>query len=643
MSLLRPLLLGLFLIPINVFWVTLVEVRWGSMDGSSLPLFIEPIFILTVLVMLNILGRKLAPKRFPSLRQPELLLIYVMLVTSCTLAGHDTMQNLFGSITHPYWHASSSNHWQALFFQYLPKWLVITDHNALEKFYFGNVDIYSVDGRHYLISWIVPLIAWGLFFLVLMGMYLCVTILVRKAWIEDEKLTFPLIQIPLLITAENAESSFFKNRLMWGGFGIGFGVELLNGVHTIIPSIPELPVKLYDISPYFVGAPWNSIGTTYSSFYPFAVGIAYFMPTDLSFSCWFFFLMTRVFKIAGAAVGIQPVPGAVSQFPYFGEQTAGSWIGLAVVLLYTGRHYFLGTLRSAIHVDKAADREEALRYRGAYICLIVGACLLSYFSLLIGMTWWVGVLFFGIVFLIGFTITRVRAELGTPHEMFYFNPGQFLVSIFGTHVLGPQNLTLLSVLYWFNRGYRNHPMPNYLEAFKLFEDKPSVRPRGLIGVIVTAMLVSILSAYWANLTITYSAGGEAKAWLGYKSWVGWETYNRLSGWLTQPQAPASTGFRYIIGAFLLTLALSMCRRLFVWWLFHPAGYALAVSYAMTYFWMPIMIAWLLKVVIIRYGGIKGYRAGIPFFIGLTLGDYMMGSLWTIIGSLFGIPTYTTYI
>jgi hypothetical protein len=469
------------------------------------------------------------------------------------------------------------------------------------------------------------------------------TIILRKAWIEDEKLAFPLVQIPVTITADNAGDSFFKNRLMWMGFAVGFAIELLNGIHTIVPSVPELPVKLYDVSPYFVGQPWNSIGTTYTSFYPFAVGIAYFMPTDLAFSCWFFFLMTRVFKIAGAAIGIQPEPNAPSQFPYFGEQTAGAWIGLAVVLLYAGRHYWVRTLRAAWNVNASDDRDEAVRYRGAYIGLLIGAILLTIFTSLIGMTWWVGLLFFGIVFLIGFTITRVRAELGTPHEMFYFNPGQFLVTIFGTHALGPQNLTLLSVLYWFNRGYRNHPMPNYLESFKMFQDKPAVRPGGLIGVFVTAMVVSLLSVYWAHLGITYSAGAEAKAYAGYKWWVGWETYNRLAAWLTQPQAPASAGFKYILGGFIFTLLLSVCRRMLPWWPFHPAGYALAVSFAMTYFWMPIMIAWLIKVSLIRYGGINAYRAGIPFFIGLTLGDYMMGSLWTIIGCTLGIPTYTTYI
>lgn len=648
-SLLRAVTLGVLLIPVSVIWLTTTEVRWGGTDGSCLPLFIEPIFMLTVLAALNALARRVLPRRINCLRQEELLIVYSMLVVSCTFAGHDSLQNLFGTITHPYWHATASNGWQALFFQYLPKWMVITDHAALESWYYGNVDIWAPDGRHYLVSWIVPLIAWGLFFLTLVGMYLCMTVIIRKAWIEDEKLAFPLVQIPLAMTADGAETSFFKNKLMWMGFAIGASIELLNGIHTIVPSVPELHVKLYDLTglpslaDFFNTPPWSSMDSTFSSFYPFAIGIAYFMPTDLAFSCWFFFLMTRVFEVSGAAMGIQPEAGAPTNFPYFGEQTAGAWIGLAVILLYSGRHYLGGTLRSAWNVDKSDDRAEAVRYRYAYIGMAIGVALLSIFSRLIGLSWWVGLLFFGIVFLIGFTLTRVRAEFGTPHEINYFNPGQFLVSIFGTHALGPQNLTLISMLYWFNRGYRNHPMPNYLETFKMFNDKPEVRHRVLIGVFVTAMIVSLLSVYWANLTVTYAAGAEAKAFGGYKWWVGAETYNRLASWLTQPQPPASTGFKYIVGGFIFTLLLSMCRRMLPWWPFHPAGYALAVSFAMQYFWMPIMIAWLIKVCLIRYGGIRAYRAGIPFFIGLTVGDYFVGSLWAIIGCTLGIPTYKTYI
>jgi hypothetical protein len=33
------------------------------------------------------------------------------------------------------------------------------------------------------------------------------------------------------------------------------------------------------------------------------------------------------------------------------------------------------------------------------------------------------------------------------------------------------------------------------------------------------------------------------------------------------------------------------------------------------------------------------RAALPFFIGLILGDYVVGSLWALYGCATGVPTY----
>ena len=78
---------------VNIWWVTIVEVRWYTLDGTCLPLFITPIFFLFVLA----LGNRLVGHwwRRSALRQGELLVIYIGLSLSCVFAGHDMLQNLF--------------------------------------------------------------------------------------------------------------------------------------------------------------------------------------------------------------------------------------------------------------------------------------------------------------------------------------------------------------------------------------------------------------------------------------------------------------------------------------------------------------------------------------------------------------------
>jgi len=669
-SLWRPMALGALLIPLNVWWTTCVEVRWYSLDGTSLPLFITPVFILFLLTLSNLFVRRLTRSASPigttpmkdvadrrsakrpagaknaaarllsPLQQHELLLVYMMLVVSCAMAGQDTFQNLFGFIGHAYWFGNPSNNWQKLFFQYLPSWLVVTDKDALAGYYQGNVSIYGSTGGHYLVSWIVPLAVWGLFFLTLVGMYLCIVVLIRRQWIESEKLTFPIVQLPIAMTADDAGTVFFKNPRMWLGFGLAASIAFFNGLHMLYPSVPQFNVKLYDLQGMVVTEPWKSIGSTQISFYPFAIGLAYFMPVNLSFSCWFFFLFSRVLKIAGSAYGLNDPSGA--GYPGLGQQATGAWVGIGIMLLYSARGYLAEVWRSAWSPKSAVDPKEARQYRGALIGLAAGVVALGVFSRLAGLSPVAALIFFGMVFLLAFVITRVRAEFGAPHEIVWVSAMDVPVSILGTHQLGPQNCTILAIMHWFNRGYRNHPMPNMLEGFKMMEGRREVTFGRIIGVYALALTISLLATYWANLHITYAAGAASKA-TGFKSWAGGETFGVLQSWLTAGVRPASTRLHFMLFGLVFAVFLSMMRSRFYWWPLHPAGYALAFSYAMDYFWMPMFIAWLCKSLILRWGGSRVYQAACPFFLGLILGDYTMGAIWAIIGPLTGVETYRIYL
>ena len=182
----RSLILGILFIPLNVYWMTLVEVKYYSLDGSCLPLFIQPVFILFVCVVFNCVLKRFAPRAM--LQQGELLGIYIMVAISCTFAGHDTMQNMFGSIAHPFRFATDENEWQTLFFRYLPSWLTVSDAQSLRGFYEGEASFYT---RHNFLTWVKPVAFWGLFFLIMMFMMLCINTLVRKRWTEHEKLAYP--------------------------------------------------------------------------------------------------------------------------------------------------------------------------------------------------------------------------------------------------------------------------------------------------------------------------------------------------------------------------------------------------------------------------------------------------------------------
>jgi hypothetical protein len=452
-----------------------------------------------------------------------------------------------------------------------------------------------------------------------------------------------MVQLPMAMTEERpGGGSLFHNKALWIGFALAAGIDLLNGLHYLFPSWPYLEiVKQYNIGQYLNGRPWDAARGLNMSLYPFAIGLAFFVPLDLSFSCWFFFVARAGFQVFGAATGMDG-PGSQG-FPYFEQQAGGAWLALGLTVAWALRRQFQEAWRIAFGgLRGSADPLQARQYRGAFIGLALGALILAGFSWRIGLTFWVAVLFFALYFLLALTLTRVRAELGTPHEIYFVNPRIILVTLFGSQAIGAQSLTALSVLYWFNRGYRCHPMPNQLEAMQMGQ-AARIKPSTLLWVVILALVWGTLASYWANLHVTFTEGATAKASPGFKRWVGAESFDRLQGWLQTPQRPLPIQLLYMGGGAIMVLFLRVMRGNFLWWPFHPAGYALAVSYALDYFWFCFFVAWAAKLLIVRFGGMKAHNAAIPFFLGLVLGDYVVGSLWALYGPINGLQTYKIYI
>ena len=217
-----------------------------------------------------------------------------------------------------------------------------------------------------------------------------------------------------------------------------------------------------------------------------------------------------------------------------------------------------------------------------------------------------------------------------------------MVAIFGTQALGTQNLTLLSFMFWFNRGYRSHPMPHQLEAFKIGQDT-RMEARRLLVAILLATAVGAVASLWALLDVYYRNGEATAHIMSYSTGIGREAFGRLQDWTDNPRPVDLTALTYCGVGAGVTLLLAAAKANFFWWPFHPIGYALANSYALEYFWTALFVGWLIKYLIVRYGGGKLYRAAIPFFLGVILGDYVVAAFWSLLGWILGVSTYRTFI
>jgi hypothetical protein len=87
--------------------------------------------------------------------------------------------------------------------------------------------------------------------------------------------------------------------------------------------------------------------------------------------------------------------------------------------------------------------------------------------------------------------------------------------------------------------------------------------------------------------------------------------------------------------------LIFCYYKFTWWPLHPLGYLVAYSAGMKILWFPFFLGWLCNHMVLHYGGTSLFNKVRFLFIGLILGDFLMGGIFAVIG-LFNDQSYNVF-
>ena len=423
---------------------------------------------------------------------------------------------------------------------------------------------------------------------------------------------------------------FFTNRLMWIAFGLVAAFDIVNGLHHVFPAIPSVYEKAYRFR--FTEKPFSAMGWLRLGIYPFVLGIGFLIPLDLLFSSWFFFWVWKGQQIMGSVVGLEG-----TGYPYVNYQGFGAYMGIFLIAVWRSRKHLQNILGA--RVRSTSTRDEPMSPLILVLALVSGVAFLTVFCLRAGMSLWAILVFFGLYFAFSTAVSRMRAELGSPmHDLHYTGPERVMVAALGTRKLGPNNLSMFSFFWFFTRTFDSHPMPHQLEGFKLASTS-GIRSRFMLIAILAALFVGILSQFWALISVPYRLGAVhemSRVPIIYGS----EPWTQLQKWLTNPLAPDYWALGFTGIGLLFALFLMLMRMKFFWFPFHPAAYATVCgSWAVNYIWFSLGIVWVLKLVLLKYGGRNAHRKAMPFFLGLILGQFTVGSLWTILGMMFNIPTY----
>ena len=600
---------------------------WGTWleggNGAAESLNSFAVGALTLFAGLNLLIRRRKPAW--AFSSGELITIYLIIATCMGIAGGIWQWggSLAASIAYPIWEAGPGNRWAEILWPYLPPGMVVTDREALTGFAFGGSTAYRWE---VLRAWGGPALWWTAWVTATLWVTLCLSVIVRRRWSEEEKLPFPMTVLPLHLA--DSEAGLFRNRLWWVGVGISGAIGLLGILNRFLPAVPIVPTGLDIETVLSNNPPWDAIRGTALYWSPWEIGLCYLMPLDLALSLIAFNVFWKAEYILSRWQGLLTNPWG--GFPYGDQQNIGAYIALMASVVWLDRRYLGQVLRRALGMQSPLDdSQDGLSYRTAVLGLLGGLGFLWWFYYRAGMTAPIIASFIVLYFTMVMAMARMRAQIGPPAHWMYGTMPEFVFTQFpGTAAIGPRGLGMIAMLRPFMYEQDANAVPIQIEGLRIAE-RGAVRARHFAWAIILAIPLIMLSYFWASVHIGYRFGMGAKI-PPDMLFVCRQASDKLDGWLRSPGVPNWSGTASIgIGA-VIAVALMNLKLRFPMFPLHPMAFPLAFSWSIDAILPAIVITWTVKAALLRYGGLRAHQRALPFFLGLIVGNATTELLWTTI-------------
>ena len=587
------------------------------------------LFLLTGLV--NPLFKRIHPR--VGLNRRELLLIYIMMVMASPIptlfAGR-----IIGTILAPFYYATPENDWRELIHPYLPSWLYPRNLRIANFYYEGVEQGHAIPWE----DWLPTFLAWSPFIWAMFLVMIAAMVLLRKQWVRNERLIYPLTVVPLAMTeqgeGDQRVSPFYKNPVMWAGFAIPALWGTLHGLYNYFPEV--VPIAR-DVDMIHLIVPIFRNTTELQFKFRFNIlGFFYFLKTEIAFSLWFFNLLSNALRGTMGVLGITTSenlgPGHAIVNPILIHQSMGSMLVLFLGGLWAARRHLKDVLRKAFLRDPGVDdSEEILSYRTAVIILIAGSLVMMGWLWLAGMPVWLGLalLFVAAALLVGFS--RIVAESGLSDGAPPAVPAGILMSAIGSSVVGAKGLVALASLSFLTAGVRSFVMTSCANSLKMGEELKGNR-RPLFWAMILALIVGLAASIWMVMFLSHRYGA-----LNLKIVGGWQgDYAYIGNLIRSPTGPHLWGWINTgIGAAIMAL-LMMARWRYIWWPLHPLGYPVSPIVIMDHLWFNMFLAWFIKIIVLKYGGVALYKKTRPFFIGMIAGHIVPGGFFLIVDHFTGM-------
>lgn len=633
----RAIALGIALVIGLTFLLPYVNLSLDKYDWAFRPLALGPLFILCILIwpVNSVLHRLHKDWAFTG---PELLLVYAMMAISAAISGEGLFVYAIVNAVQPVFFASPGNRWAEVVLPHVPTWLLVTDPLAASWFYEGAPAGASLPWR----PWLSPVSAWALFAFSLYVVMFCLACLVRKDWIESQRLAFPLAAVPLEVAEDpipTGRSKVFRNPMLWAGFSLPAVQSLLQMANAFSPAVPYSSLY-WPLRPLSGNAlPWSAVSdtTVYIGFE--TIGILALIPAEVSLSLWGFFFLNRLQILAFAALGFGDESLSANVFSpraFLRYQGAGACLMLAALTLWYSRGAIASAFRSLVGRAAPRDPLSPISPRVAAAGLLLAAASTAFWAYRTGMDVWVFAVLISLFVMLSLVVGRLVAAGGIFAPALGMGPVDLMLGMTGGARYQGTSRTMM--MYLDSTLMQEWKVNFFHFAMNDLKVVHSARlPGRVVGwALLVSMLLMLAIVPWTILHAAYSHGA-----LAFNTWQFQDrqsyAFSELVSELQSPTAASpSLPWGLLCGAAIMLL-LSWLHSTFLWWSISPLGFAMADSHFMNIrIWSNAFVAWALVVVIRRFGGLPLYRKVRPAFLGMVLGHFVILGLRSLIDPLLGL-------
>ncbi|MBP96321.1 hypothetical protein CMK18_10260 [Candidatus Poribacteria bacterium] len=386
----------------------------------------------------------------------------------------------------PYYFATPENDWRSLFFHYLPESVMVVDPKAIKYFYEGLPTGKPIPWRF----WVKPSVAWCLYAFLTFTSPTCLSVILRKQWVEHERFAFPLVKLPAVGKQIN---SFFRTPLMWIGSSFPVLIHLLNGLKRHFPNLPSIPLH-FNLDILLIDKPWSAMRPVSIMVYPSIIGFTYLLSLDVLFPFWFFYLIYKLQSAIVLASG-----ASFSGWILANRQEMSGYIALIIFVFWLARRHIWDVITKALDLqNKIDDSNEPLTCRRALIGLILATYLIALMSSMIGLSFWLAIGVMVCFYMMAIVLIWMVTDGGFLFLPAIFRPSDYLMVAFGSSNFNARNHTILTFEKTMMFDLREFIMPYVMNGLKA-SAPVRLHRRKLMGVMFLSMVVGLIVAYYADL------------------------------------------------------------------------------------------------------------------------------------------------